>query len=63
MPVLQVWKVGTAMFIKRSRAFGYAGIDNPLFCRDNDREHRQGDVSFGAEGGARWLATRRQFRC
>jgi H+-translocating NAD(P) transhydrogenase subunit beta len=35
MPVLQVWKVGTVMFIKRSLASGYAGIDNPLFYRDN----------------------------
>jgi NAD(P) transhydrogenase subunit beta len=34
-PVLQVWKAGTVMFIKRSLASGYAGIDNPLFYRDN----------------------------
>ena len=35
MPVLQVWKAGTVMFIKRSLASGYAEIDNPLFYRDN----------------------------
>jgi NAD(P) transhydrogenase subunit beta len=35
MPVLQVWKAGTVMFIKRSLASGYAGIDNTLFYRNN----------------------------
>ncbi|MBI4275539.1 MAG: NAD(P)(+) transhydrogenase (Re/Si-specific) subunit beta [Rhizobiales bacterium] len=37
MPVLQVWKAGTVMFIKRSLASGYAGIDNPLFYKENNR--------------------------
>src|SRR6266849_5660274 len=35
MPVLQVWKAGTVMFSNRSLASGYAGIDNPLFYRNN----------------------------
>ena len=33
--MLQVWKAGTVLFNKRSLASGYAGIDNPLFYRDN----------------------------
>ena len=35
MPVLQVWKAQTVFFIKRSLGSGYAGIENPLFFRDN----------------------------
>ena len=35
MPVLDVERSGTVLFVKRSLASGYAGIDNELFFRDN----------------------------
>ncbi len=37
MPVLQVWKSKTSIVMKRSMASGYAGVDNPLFYRENNR--------------------------
>ena len=37
MPVLEVWKAKDVFMLKRSRAAGYAGIDNPLFYHERTR--------------------------
>jgi len=37
MPVLEVWKGETTIVLKRSMATGYAGVQNPLFFKDNTR--------------------------
>ncbi len=41
MPVLECWKGTNTIVLKRSMASGYAGVDNPLFIKDNT------DMLFG----------------
>ncbi|MFD9890268.1 Re/Si-specific NAD(P)(+) transhydrogenase subunit beta [Amycolatopsis sp. NPDC059027] len=50
MPVLTVWEAANVVVFKRSMASGYAGVQNPLFFRDNsamlfgDAKDRVGDI-------------------
>jgi len=37
MPVLECWNGETTIILKRSMATGYAGVENPLFYKDNSR--------------------------
>lgn len=41
MPVLEVWNAGHVIVFKRSMATGYAGVQNPLFFKENT------DMLFG----------------
>ena len=35
MPVIRVWNAKQVIVMKRSLAAGYAGVDNPLFIKEN----------------------------
>ncbi|MBT3800881.1 MAG: Re/Si-specific NAD(P)(+) transhydrogenase subunit beta, partial [Bacteroidetes bacterium] len=35
MPVIEVWKATNVIVMKRSMATGYAGVQNPLFYKEN----------------------------
>ncbi len=37
MPVMECWKGGTSIVLKRGMATGYAGVQNPLFFKENTR--------------------------
>ena len=50
MPVIEVWNADTVIVLKRSLASGYAGVENPLFFKENTR------MLFGdAEASARLI--------
>eukprot|EP00947_MAST-08B_sp_MAST-8B-sp1_P003354 g3354.t1 len=49
MPVIQVWKSSHVVFMKRSMASGYAGVDNPVFYNENT-DMLLGDAKDTCEG-------------
>jgi len=58
MPVLEVWKGKTTIVLKRSMATGYAGVENPLFFRDNTRM-LFGDAKAKLEEVLQYLTSRK----
>lgn len=56
MPVLRVWEAENVVVFKRSMASGYAGVQNPLFFRDN-AQMLFGDAKDRVEDILRALAT------
>ena len=49
MPVIRVWKAKQVIFMKRSMAAGYAGVDNPVFFKDGT-DMLLGDAKDSCEG-------------
>jgi NAD(P) transhydrogenase len=49
MPVIQVWRGKQVIFMKRSMASGYAGVDNPVFYKENT-DMLLGDAKKSCEG-------------
>ena len=37
MPILKVWESNSTVVLKRSMSAGYAGVQNPLFFRENNK--------------------------
>jgi NAD(P) transhydrogenase subunit beta len=48
MPVLEVWNSKQVIVMKRSMATGYAGVQNPLFFKENTRM-LYGDAKMSVE--------------
>lgn len=49
MPVIEAWKARNVIVLKRSMASGYAGVQNPLFFKENTRM-LFGDAKSSIEG-------------
>ena len=37
MPILKVWEANSTVVLKRSMSAGYAGVQNPLFFKENNK--------------------------
>ena len=48
MPVLRVWRAKQVIVMKRSLAAGYAGVENPVFLKDNT-DMLLGDANVNCE--------------
>lgn len=56
MPVMECWKGKTSIVLKRGMATGYAGVQNPLFFKDNTRMYF-GDAKSSLEAVLKQLTT------